>query len=384
MQGGDQTVSGTAAAQKERRYDIDWLRILAVLTLFVFHAARIFDIYGPFYAKNKEVSAALTHIIIDTIFPWFMPLFFLLAGTSTWYALGFRSGGAYARERFKRLLIPFIFGMLLLIPLQSYYGLLNHSSYAESFLEYYPDFFRVIPQDLDGYYLGGFTMGHLWFIFYLFVFSLLVLPLFLYLRSEGGTVVINRVAAIITRRGMILLLAVPPMIMSWLINFYPNPLYFITFFIYGYLLASDERFWEAVDRHMAVALVLVVSYHLFVQVMKYVLTSEIPDWLIAIHKILYGFAPWLLLIAILGYGKRYLNFNNGFLRYAAEASYPYYILHQTVIVVIGFYVVQWDIHLLYKYIVIVIASLVATAFLYDLMVKRINVMRFLFGMKPKS
>ncbi len=379
-----QPVTGIAAAQQERRYDIDWLRILAVLTLFIFHTARIFDIYQPFYAKNREVSAALTHIIIDTVFPWFMPLFFLLAGASTWYALGFRSGGGYARERFKRLLIPFVFGMLLLIPPQPYYGLLSHSSYAGSFLKYYPDFFRIIPQDLDGYYLGGFTMGHLWFIFYLFVFSLLLLPLFLYLRRESGKGVINRLAAITTRPGMILLLAVLPMIMSWLINFYPNPLYFATFFIYGYVLASDERFWEAIDRHRTVALVLGVSYHLFVQFIKYMLPLEIPDWLIAIHKILYGFVPWLLLIAILGYGKRYLNFSNGFLRYAAEASYPFYILHQTVIIVIGFYLVQWDIHLMYKYIVIVIASLVATAILYDLMIKRINVMRFFFGMKPKG
>ena len=383
MQEVDQTISGTTVAQQERRYDIDWLRILAVLTLFVFHTARIFDIYQPFYAKNEEVSAALTHIIIDTIFPWFMPLFFLLAGASTWYALGFRSERAYALERFKRLLIPFVFGMVLLIPPQSYYGLLGHSSYAESFLKYYPGFFRIIPQDLDGYYLGGFTMGHLWFIFYLFVFSLLVLPLFLYLRRESGKKVINMLAAAMTRPGIIILLALLPMIMSWLINFRPNPLYHITFFIYGYVLASDERFWEAIDRHRAVALVLGVSYHLLVQVVTHVLTLKVPDWLVAIHKILYGFIPWLFLIAILGYGKRYLNFSNGFLRYAAEASYPFYILHQTVIVVIGFYVVQWDIHLMYKYIGIVIASLAATAILYDLMVKRIDALRLLFGMKPK-
>jgi glucan biosynthesis protein C len=384
MQARGQPVSGIAAAQQERRYDIDWLRTLAVLMLFIFHAARIFDIYEPFYAKNKEVSAALTHIIVDTIAPWFMPLFFLLAGASTWFALGFRSGGEYARERFRRLLIPFIFGMLLLIPPQPYYGLLTHSDYAGSFLKYYPDFFRIIPQDLDGYYLGGFTMGHLWFIFYLFVFSLLVLPLFLYLRSESGKGVINRLAAITTRPGMIFLLALLPMIMFRLLDFKPNPLYYSTFFIYGYVLAGDERFWEAIDRHKAVALVLGVSYHLYIQVIKYVLPLEMPDWLIAIHKILYGFVPWLILIAILGYGKRYLNFSNGFLRYIAEASYPFYILHQTVIIVIGFYVVQWNTHLLFKYIVIVIASLVATAILYDLMVKRINVMRFFFGMKPKG
>jgi glucan biosynthesis protein C len=95
-----------------------------------------------------------------------------------------------------------------------------------------------------------------------------------------------------------------------------------------------------------------------------------------------SFGSWFSLIAILAYGKRFLNFTNGFLKYAAEASYPYYILHQTAIVVIGFYVVQWNASVLVKFVTILVASLVATAVLYDLLVRRTNVTRFLFGMRP--
>jgi len=368
----------------ERRHDIDWMRTLAVLMLFIFHTARIFDTYEPFYIKNSQVSAALTYIIIDTIAPWFMPLFFLLAGASTCFAMRFRSGGQYAKERFKRLLIPFIFGMLVIIPPQPYIGLLNHSDYAKSILQYYPNFFRIIPADLDGYYLGGFTMGHLWFIFYLFVFSLVALPLFLYLRRESGVQLINRIASLFTRNGMIFLLAIIPMIMLWIIGFKPNPLYYITFFIYGYILAADKRFWEAIDRHKAIALSLGVLYHIYIQIIKYALHIKMPDWLILIHKALYGFVPWLILIAMLGYGKKYLNFSNRFLKYTAKASYPFYTLHQTLIIAIGFYVVQWGSNVLVKYFVIVFASFVVTTLLYDLLVKRIKVLRFLFGMKPKK
>ena len=108
-----------------RRADIAWLRILAVLLLFPFHTARVFDIWEEFYVKNDQLSTALTYFIAF-MEPWHMPLLFLLAGAASWFALGRRSGGRYAGERAKRLLVPFIFGLLVLIPPQSYLGLLSH------------------------------------------------------------------------------------------------------------------------------------------------------------------------------------------------------------------------------------------------------------------
>ena len=95
-----------------------------------------------------------------------------------------------------------------------------------------------------------------------------------------------------------------------------------------------------------------------------------------------GFAPWFIIIALLGYGKQFLNFTNRFLKYFAEASYPLYILHQTVIIVIGFYVVQWSASVSLKYTTILVASFAATVILYDLLVRRTNVTRFLFVMRP--
>ena len=98
-----------------RRYDLDWLRILAVLLLIPFHTARLFDFWEPNYVKNAELSAGLTYQIAF-IGPWHMPLLFLLAGAATWYALDFRSDGDYVRERFKRLLVPLAFGVLVIVP----------------------------------------------------------------------------------------------------------------------------------------------------------------------------------------------------------------------------------------------------------------------------
>ena len=379
----NQIASTTQQAKPQRRYDIDWLRVLAVLLLFPFHTARIFDTLDPWYVKNEALSDALTYFIFY-VHPWHMPLLFLLSGASTWFALGFRSGGQYAKERFIRLLIPFIFGVLVILPPQSYFGLRSHTGYSESYLEWYPNFFSINSADMDGYFMGGFTPGHLWFILFLFVFSLVALPLFLYLRrAESGKRLLGWLAAFCSYPGMIFLLAIPLIVMYRLIDFYPSPLYFIAYFILGYILVADARFEKAIDRHKAVALVLGPVLYLFVTYFElFGYSWNNPSWFVPIIVAYFnGFAAWCFVIAILGYGRQFLRSSNKFLRYTGEASYPYYILHQTIIVIIGFYVVQWQLGVAVKYVVILAVATAVTALLYELLIKRFNLVRFLFGMK---
>jgi glucan biosynthesis protein C len=378
----------------QRRWDIDWLRVLAVLLLFPLHTARIFDIWEEFYVKNAQTSNALSYMIAY-LGPWHMPLFFLLAGASTWFALRFRSGGVYARERFKRLLVPFIFGVLVLIPPQSYLGLRSHSGYAESFWHWFPRFFQIVTEDPEGYLLGGHTWAHLWFIAHLLLYSLLALPLFLYLSRDSGQRLIKRLAAFCTRPGLIFLFAIPLLLtLSFPDIAGGNPLFYILIFIYGYVLMADARFGEAIDRHKAVAFILGPAVLVAIAYFKVTAWPKgIPDWSLSLLSD-YGeaFIPWFCLIALLGYGKQFLNFSNKFLKYTAEASYPIYILHQTVIVMIGFYVVQWGasaalgsgVSVGIEFLTIMLASLGGTVLVYDLLVKRTNVTRFLFAMRPKK
>lgn len=112
-------------SSSNRHYDIDWLRVIAVFLLIPFHTARIFDIWEPFYAKSAAMSAALSYGVIWFLGQWHMPILFLLAGMSTWFALGFRTGGQYARERFTRLLVPFLAGLLIVVPPQGYFAQLT-------------------------------------------------------------------------------------------------------------------------------------------------------------------------------------------------------------------------------------------------------------------
>jgi peptidoglycan/LPS O-acetylase OafA/YrhL len=382
------TASTTQETKLQRRYDIDWLRVVAVVGLLIpYHTYLVFNIYDDWFVKNVHLSTALDpfQFLGDAVG---MQLLFLLAGSATWFALRRRNGRQYAGERIKRLLIPLIFGIIIIVPPQSYLGLLHHTDYAGSFLEWYPSFFTSYG-DLAGYSMGGFTPAHLWFILYLLIIALAALPLFLFLKGESGQRVVGSLAAFCSWPGVIILMVIPIIAAERLINFYPNPLYFLIYFIYGYLILADNRFEEAIDRHKGIALILgLLALALFVLWADFGLGARfgIPIPLATTFR--RGIISWLLIVAVLGYGKKYLNSppkrrgSRMFLGYFGEGSYPFYILHQTVIVVIAFLVVQWAAGVTAKYLVIVAAAYLGTIVLYDLLVRRTNVTRFLFGMRP--
>lgn len=375
-------IHSRTGARPERVYYIDWLRVLAVLLLIPFHSARIFDIWDPFYAKNAATSSFLSYSVITFLNQWQIPLLFLLAGASSWYALGVRTGRQYAAERWKRLLLPFLFGILVIVPPQAYLARLQNPDYHDSVLRFLPDYFRV-RGDLTGY-TGLFTPGHLWFIAFLFVFALVALPFLLYLRTDGGRKRISGLAVTIEKPGGLLWFLLPLLVAGALPDLGgKNPFVYITLFIYGFILMADARFQAALDRGRwpALGLAIVTTAGLiWLQMLNIPAPKYSPADVLSF--LLRTGNTWFWIAALLAFGQKFLNFSNDFLRYAAEGSYPFYILHQTVIVVIGYFVVQGTESIAVKYLLIALASFAATTLLYDLAVRRTNLTRFLFGMKP--
>lgn len=386
----DSSLSPVFASNKpERRYDLDWLRVLAVLLLLYFHTAAIFYTgeLGKFYVKNDQSSHAM-NCFITFVHQWHMPLFFLLSGAGTWFALSFRSVVDYVQERFNRLFIPFLFGTLVLVPAQVYYRLLSNPSYQDSYLQFYPQFFNGIrPQ-------GNFEWAHLWFVIYLFVFSLVALPLFVHLKGAGAHL-LPKLAVGMEKPGAILLLALPLAVIEgalrpkWpgfqnLYDDWANFCLYLLYFIYGYLLSSDARFGQAIDRHFRIALVLAVTCMLALFGLWE--TDSLPERGYSLEYILYqllrGVDSWFWVVALVGLGRRYLNFNSKLLQYASVASYPFYILHQTVLVAIAFYLVRWNAGVMVKFLFISTTSLIVTIAVYELLIRRNNVARFFFGLKP--
>jgi peptidoglycan/LPS O-acetylase OafA/YrhL len=367
-----------------RRYDIDWLRVLAMLMIFLFHTARTFD-NMDWHIKNKQLDFGMT-IFVNIVAQWIMPLFFMLSAMSAHHALRHRKDKEYISERFKRLAIPFVFGMFVLIPPQVYVERVNHSQFVGSFIEFLPHYFEGL------YGFGGnfAWMGlHLWYLGVLFIFTVLALPFIRYIQTEAPQNFIGSVAGFLKRPGAIFLSAIPIAVMEMVVNLQPagigrrdfggwSILTYLVFFILGYLMASDSQFKESIERHRVIALIASI----ITTILSYLwLTSGMSDrhYLLALMR---GLMSWSWLLAILGFGSRYLVSTNGLLKYANEAVLPFYILHQTVIVLIGFYVTRWDTSVIVKYLAISSTSFVIIVGLYELLVKRDKALRFLFGMKP--
>ncbi len=363
----------------ERRYDLDWLRVLGVLLLVPFHVALIF-VFEPFtimYIRDSVNSRVLAEVT-GFIHMWHMPMLFMIAGAATYFALGHRSGREYIRERFWRLFLPLVVGLLTYVPLTIH---IQHSD-SFSWTAGYTRFFHIDLNRLDGM-TGNFTPAHLWFILFLFVFSVAGLPLLQWLRTEKGRSVIERWGTAaqsplsLIAPGIPLTLAAATGILGDM-----NPLYYFQLFFFGFVFASDTRFQTAVDKLtwgvlafgiVAAGINIIFPIRTFAQ--------WTAPWLVL--GLIYQLGRWALTLAMLGLGHRFLNFANPILRYASEAAMPFYLLHMPFSVIIGYFVVQLNAAVEVKYPLIVIIVTLLTLFTYEL-IRRWNGIRWLFGMKLKQ
>lgn len=372
----------------ERRHDLDWLRVIAILLLLYFHTGMIFVAEWGWHIKNAETSSLLLELNFF-LSRWRMALLFLISGIGTSYALRRRSAGRYVGERAKRLLVPVLFGVLVIVPPQLYMERLAGGAAYASFLDFYPDVFTK-----GAYPEGNLSYHHLWFVFYLFLYSVAALPLFLFLRSEAGARWAGRITRALRGRGLYALALPLGAVLAALVVRFPGPqdvvhdwaylLYFFLFFVYGYLLSVADGLWATIEARRRTSLTLAFLSILAIDYLRW--NDAAPHFAYSLPNTLYylleAFNAWCSVLAILGYGKRYLNVRTRVLDYANEGIYPFYILHQTVIVVIGFYVIQVEESILAKYLFVSTVSLVLCWAIYDLLVRPFPAMRFLFGMKP--
>jgi len=397
-----------------RRRDLDVTRELIVFGLIFFHTAGIFSEF-PFYVKNEPPEPVVTVLVILVSF-WGIPILFMIAGFAIWHSLQKRTTSAFVRERLLRLLIPFVTGVLLIVPPQMYYALSSDPAYHESYLQFYSRFLDITFNISFPWFFSAsptsnvFTPANLWFLYILLVFTLLLLPVFLYLKNESGRELVGRMAQFSTGPWWILLAAVPIAVIEaalgtdmaggW------NQSAYIFFLFYGYLLGADAGFWQALrtywKKSLAFAAVGTVGISILSVIAESTSTDPLHTYDLASVALRFakGMIGWSWIVTILGFiedvkRKReseshsreasVMTSKRAFLarveRYANEAILPFYILHQTVIVAIGFYVVQWSTSALLKFLVISWASLAVTLFLYEIMIKRTKVTRFLFGMK---
>lgn len=371
-----------------RRYDLDWLRVLAILTVFVAHCSRFFDTQD-WHVKNAVTYPALD-IVAGVFLAWLMPLIFLISGAAVFYSL--RKGPArFVLDKVRRLLVPLVVGIFSHIMLGVYLEQVTHHRFYGSFLEFVPQYF----DGLLGY--GGnfaWTGLHLWYLEWLFVYSLVSLPLFLWLAVGSGRRLLDRLGALLARPLGVYLLALPGTLLIPFLN--PASVFlgyrawggwslptYTFFFLAGFVIIAHDGIQERIRQQRLASLAAGLSLLTVVGVLM-VSWGEprfgTPRYALVYAS--YSLASWCLVLAILGFGRQHLTAPRPILRYANEAVLPFYILHQTVILCIGYYIVRWDIPDPGKYVLILVSSFAVTMALHEFLVRRLNVLRFLFGMKP--
>lgn len=381
------TESGTTV-KSDRLYYLDWLRVFSILAVFFFHNARLFN-FEDWHVKNA-VTGLAPEVFVMFISQWMMPIFFVLAGASVYYALKARTIGAFIKERFLRLIIPYIIlGWLIISPIAVYLERLNHGEFSGSFFQFYSSHYFSGIYGLSETGNFAFVPLHMWFLGVLFIFSLVFIPLF---REKGmGKSLASRFATLFEKPWAFLipiLLVALSEIFSNFISFGGgwNNLSYVVFFFSGYLIFSNLRIQENVRKYAPIALTLAlilqaVQYMVDFGIIQITVSDPLGTMLWWVFRTI---RSWLFILAILGFGSRYLNFDNRFLHYANEAVLPFYILHQPVILLIGFFIVQWSIGIAPKYLIVTTISFVVIMAIYELLVRRFNVIRFLFGMKLKK
>jgi hypothetical protein len=339
-----------------------------------------------------------------------MPLFFFLSGAAVYLSQRSDRIWGFIKSRFLRLLVPLlIVGTFIINPLYVYIERLSSGQTASGFFRWYPQYF----QGMYGFGGNFAPLGqgtHLWYLEYLFVFSLLLLPLFVRSKKRGISC-LSRLSIHFDKPWALPILFLPISVVAAAFEVLGlggaritggwDPISYLLFFTYGYLIFSNDRIGETIKNHsliyLAVAIILTALligsyYGFFFEVpglTRYDLQNDeallpLNQYLwVAVHAVR-GLLAWCWIVGLLGLCSRCLNFNNKFLAYANEAVLPFYILHHTVIYIIGYYIVKWKSNVVSKFTIISVASFVIIIAIYEILIRRINIVRFLFGMKVKK
>tara|TARA_R110000868_G_scaffold4211_7_gene26501 strand:+ start:30796 stop:31959 length:1164 start_codon:yes stop_codon:yes gene_type:complete len=367
--------------ENKRRYDIDQLRVIAILAVYFHHIGMPFN-GDKFHIMNGDASKILDDIMV--FFEQFrLPLLFLISGTGTMFAFSKRTWWQFVKERNARLLIPFFFGVVFIVPPQTYF----------EFMDAYSSYFQIYEQ-LD------FRVNHLWFIWNLFIISMAVIPLILFLKSAKAHFFIHRLEVIGFRKFGVLLWVLPLIIITLILKkYYPtdeknisnlsSTFFYGYYFIAGMVLATSKHIWGYLKAYRKFNFITFIVCSILFYGYYYLPSAFISPYLSipvrwSIWYVVSMLVGWTLVITLLGYAQIWFTKNSTLLKKSNEAIYPFYILHQTVIIVLAYYIVQLEMSIPVKMIVLIFTSFPLIIIIYRFLIYPFKIPRILFGMKNKK
>lgn len=361
-----------------RHYDLDWIKVLAMLFVFLYHCSMFFNSFD-WHIKNNLINHTYIEFFSLLAGNWIMPIFFVVSGMAAYYALNRRTAKTFINERLLRLGVPLLLGIFLLSPPQVYIERITNFQFQGSFLEFFPHYFDGLYLEMGGTGNFAFFGHHLWYLLMLLLFSVITLPLFL--KTKGITA--DKEFSVLHYLFIPIPLSIAALtvnnvvnLASWGIVFY---LLLYVFGFYFFARGSLRAFVRKIGV-LAGALSLLFTAAYISWVFFYGFPMEI-SWSWAVFMIIRVLLVWNMIFFILSLGDKYLNVSNRALKYSSEASMPFYVLHQPVIIILGFFIYNLDWTVPVKLIVLIPASFLIIMGLYELIIRRVNILRVLFGLK---
>ena len=351
--------------EKKRNYYLDYLRIISILLLFPVHTLMVWNDYGQKFYVWGGNNRVLSSLII-LINPWFMPILFVIAGMCARYSLENRTTKQFIVERVKKLFVPLVSGVILLVPFQTFFARKYFYDYEGTIFDNIIYFFTHFT-DLSGYD-GAFTPGQLWFILFLFLFSFIGV-------LSAKVIPYDKVKNKISDINIYIVIAM--FILVWGGYYIGNLGGFsigknLVLYLLGYYILSNECVLSLLDKYRSVLMIMFCSslFLLFITYYQYAYYGDV----------LVNFVAWIGSCALISFAMKYLNKRTKLLDYFNKASFPKYIFHQSILVAVAYYTLQYVNALPLQIGIIIVTSFIGTIFLYEI-IKRIPYVRVLFGMK---
>ncbi len=343
-----------------RRHDIDWLRVITIGLLLIYHVTIVFQPWGVFigFIQSNE-SLEVLWIPMSMINIWRIPLLFFVSGMGVCFAIKKRNWKQLILERSKRILLPFVFGAIFIVPI-----------HIMIWQNYYSQDIKFVPQE-----------GHLWFLKNIFIYVILLSPLFFYLRKNKNGIINKWLKSLFKNPLGLLVIIACIVIEAWLLNPESYELYAMTWhgfvlgliaFLFGFLfILSGDTFWPMMLKWRWLFIILALSMFL---VRYFVFDLKAPNYYMSIESPLWIFSMF-------AFAYKYLNHPSKSLTYLSQGAYPIYIVHMVFIYLGSVLILPLNIHVIIKFILLVVFTFIGSIILYDLILRRISFLRPLFGLK---
>lgn len=371
-----------------RRYDLDWLRVIA-FGLLIFYHIGMFYVTWDWHVKSLYAGSWLEPMM-RLLNPWRLSILFFISGIAAKFVLDKVSGEQFAKERLWRLFIPLFIGMQFIVSPQTYFQLLQSGSIEPGFWDFFGKYSDPNYVFTD---VTTPTWNHLWYVAYLLVYSFILVGIAPWLNSlvKGPVVRLPSWVVVLVLPLIPLLIIRFTLTPDWptthnLVSDWANNANLFLVFLIGYLVAKSTVFWQAINKMRAWSLFITLSLIVPLSVIwvdwdGFVATYSEDSIQVFIARFARVSYAWIAIVTILGFAQTWLNKPSKVLHYLTSVIFPYYILHQTLIIVIAYPLSQWKLGWQIEASIVVFGTIAGCALLTEFVIARVQFLRVCFGMK---